>query len=101
MSTIAAVGSGHFASAHEKLGRNRPNTGLADNHLNRHFFSKVLGDRGVLEDWKTVEVSANLTHIMVDGTWLVSTIDRGPTKKVCTHYQEYLISVLFSVLYMR
>jgi hydroxymethylglutaryl-CoA reductase len=56
VSTIAAVGSGHFASAHEKLGRNRPNTGLADNHLNHHFFSKVLGDRGVLEDWKAVKV---------------------------------------------
>ena len=77
MSTIAAVGSGHFASAHERLGRNRPNTGLTNNHLNHHFFSKVLGDRGVLEDWKAVKVSANLTHGIVDGAWLVRMYHRS------------------------
>ena len=48
LSTISAVASGQFATAHERLGRNRPTHGLRDEHLNKEFFSKVLGDKGTL-----------------------------------------------------
>jgi len=48
VSTLAALASGQFASAHEKLGRNHPTLGLEGQHLNDSFFSKVLGSRGKL-----------------------------------------------------
>jgi len=56
ISTLASIGSGHFASAHERLGRNRPENGLRDVHLNKEFFSKVVGSRGTLVDWKPLKV---------------------------------------------
>jgi len=57
LSTIAAIASGQFASAHEKLGRNRPTHGLKDEFLNREFFANVLGSRGRLVDWNRWNVS--------------------------------------------
>lgn len=48
LSTLSAIASGQFATAHERLGRNRPTHGLKDEHLNKEFFSKVLGDKGTL-----------------------------------------------------
>lgn len=48
LSTLSAIASGQFAIAHERLGRNRPTHGLKDEHLNKEFFSKVLGDKGTL-----------------------------------------------------
>ena len=57
ISTLASIASGHFASAHERLGRNRPEHGLREVHLNKEFFSKVVGSRGTLVDWKPMKVS--------------------------------------------
>ena len=57
LSTLAAVASGQFATAHEKLGRNRPTHGLKDEHLNRELFATVLGSRGRLVDWSRWNVS--------------------------------------------
>ena len=48
LSTLSALASGQFATAHERLGRNRPTHGLKDEHLNHDFFSKMLGDVGTL-----------------------------------------------------
>ncbi len=48
LSTLSAVASGQFATAHERLGRNRPTHGLKDEHLNDQFFSKVLENKGTL-----------------------------------------------------
>ena len=48
LSTLSAVASGHFATAHERLGRNRPTHGLKDETLNKEYFSNVLGDIGTL-----------------------------------------------------
>ena len=56
ISTLASVASGHFASAHERLGRNRPEHGLREVHLNSEFFSKVVDSRGTLVDWKPMKV---------------------------------------------
>ena len=59
ISTLASVASGHFASAHERLGRNRPEHGLREKHLNKEFFTKVVGSRGTLVDWKPFKVGNN------------------------------------------
>ena len=62
LSTLAAIASGQFATAHEKLGRNRPTHGLKDEHLNRDFFAMVLGSRGRLVDWSRWNVSDQVTR---------------------------------------
>ena len=61
LSTLAAVASGQFATAHEKLGRNRPTHGLKDEHLDREFFAMVLGSRGRFMDWSRWSVSDQVT----------------------------------------
>ena len=43
ISTLSALASGQFASAHEKLGRNFPNCGFREKDLNDDFFSAILG----------------------------------------------------------
>ena len=62
LSTLAAIASGQFATAHEKLGRNRPTHGLKDEHLDRKFFVTVLGSRGRLVDWSRWNVSDQVTR---------------------------------------
>jgi aminoglycoside phosphotransferase (APT) family kinase protein len=42
LSTLAAIASGQFASAHEKLGRNHPEDGLKESHLTPEFFDTML-----------------------------------------------------------
>ena len=44
MSTMSAIGSGQFASAHERLGRNRPVQGLGLSDLTPAFFQRILQD---------------------------------------------------------
>ena len=63
LSTLAAVASGQFATAHEKLGRNRPTHGLKDEHLDREFFAMVLGSRGRVVDWSRWSVSDQVTYM--------------------------------------
>lgn len=43
LSTMSAIMSGHFATSHERLGRNRPVELLKMNELNTSFFKKNLG----------------------------------------------------------
>ena len=62
LSTLSAVAGGHFATAHEKLGRNKPDSGLTDDKLNFEFFSNCLGDRGKLENWTSLKV---IQHVYV------------------------------------
>jgi len=59
ISTLSAIAGGHFASSHERLGRNRPENGFREIHLNNDFFSKVVGSRGTLIDWKPMKVSTS------------------------------------------
>jgi hydroxymethylglutaryl-CoA reductase (NADPH) len=44
LSTLAAIATGEFALAHERLGRNRPVCAFADADLNREFFQRALRD---------------------------------------------------------
>ncbi len=57
LSTLAAIATGQFATAHERLGRNRPTHGLRDEHLDRAFFSTVVRGRGELVSWSKFSVS--------------------------------------------
>ena len=43
ISTLSAIASGQFASAHEKLGRNHPELGFRQKDFDATFFSSVLG----------------------------------------------------------
>ena len=56
LSLIAALASGQFAQAHEKLGRNRPTSGLKDEHLNSELFQAVVGERGSVDTWTAFDV---------------------------------------------
>ena len=57
LSTLSALASGAFATAHEKLGRNHPTHGLKPEHLNREFFQRVIGEKGKVESWNPTYVS--------------------------------------------
>ncbi len=54
LSTLSAIASGQFATAHEKLGRNRPVRFFRKDELNSEFFAKglreQLGDDGIAVD---------------------------------------------------
>ena len=63
LSTMAAVASGQFATAHEKLGRNHPTHGLKDEYLNREFFEKVLGPLGEVLSWSKFNVSYSIHEL--------------------------------------
>ena len=54
ISTLSAIANGQFAAAHEKLGRNRPEDGLKEEHLTNSFFEEVLN--GSIQDGKGVQV---------------------------------------------
>lgn len=56
LSTLAAVGSGQFATAHDRLGKNHPDLGLFPHHLNREFFSSLLSEGDELINWNPLEV---------------------------------------------
>jgi len=70
ISTVAGVASDQFVSSHERLGRNRPENGLHEAHLNKDFFSKVVGSRGTLLDWKSKKV-VNVTLCAVKIAWII------------------------------
>lgn len=56
LSTTAALASGQFATAHEKLGRNRPTSGMKTQYLDTELFQKVVGDGGQVDKWREFDV---------------------------------------------
>lgn len=60
LSTLCSIASGQFATAHEKLGKNRPTDGLKDEDFSDKFFATVLGQHGQLVSWSPLSVSRNL-----------------------------------------
>ena len=56
LSTLSAIASGQFASAHNKLGRNHPDLGVKVSHINDDLFAKVVGPLGKLVSWAPGEV---------------------------------------------
>ena len=64
LSLVASVISGQFATAHEKLGRNRPTSGMKEEYLVKELFQEVIGDRGVVNTWRVFDVClyGNVIH---------------------------------------
>ena len=56
LSTESALAKGQFTAAHEKLGRNRPDLGLRLHHLDKDFFTKVIGSGCQAIEWKSAPV---------------------------------------------
>ena len=56
VSTLSALASGQFASAHEKLGRNHPTLGFKERDFNEEFFLRIVGPRMKLLDMTPFEV---------------------------------------------
>ena len=71
LSTLSAIASGQFATAHERLGRNHPTHGLKDEYLNKEFFSKVLGDKGTIVNTTAFSVCLiNCTILVMCINWV-------------------------------
>ena len=51
------MANGTFALSHEKLGRNRPENGFRDSHINDAFFSEVMKGLGTLINWQLFNAS--------------------------------------------
>ena len=49
LSTLAAIAAGHFAAAHERLGRNRPGLGIQTADLGAPLLEQLLGDGAQVE----------------------------------------------------
>jgi hydroxymethylglutaryl-CoA reductase (NADPH) len=46
LSTLSAIAAGHFAAAHERLGRNKPDLGLKAEDFGESLFERLLGGDG-------------------------------------------------------
>ena len=66
LSTLAAVASGQFATAHERLGRNHPTHGLKEGDLNKELFAMIVGSRGEVTDWTPFNVCRCSVHKAYD-----------------------------------
>lgn len=74
MSTLSALASGQFASAHEKLGRNHPTLGFKEGDFNEKFFSEIVGSRMKLLDMAPFKVHAKYRFSNVTSfVWQVNT----------------------------
>eukprot|EP00128_Syssomonas_multiformis_P018455 Colp12_sorted_trinity150504_noHs@11639 len=58
LSTLSAIASGQFANSHERLGKNRPDSGLLRKAMNDAFFQKVIEKKGELVSWRQAEVDS-------------------------------------------
>lgn len=80
LSTLAALASGQFATAHEKLGRNRPTHGLKPEHLNDDFFKKVLGGRGEFIGVESSSVSSLNVAVLIMNIFMPFSVHFFTTK---------------------
>ena len=56
LSTMSAIGSDTFARAHDRLGRNRPITGLRLDEINQHFFQKILDQHSAYQHYAVTSI---------------------------------------------
>ena len=64
ISTMSAIISGQFASAHEALGRNRPVNWFTKNELNESFLNNILANFYNKPDLQVTDVTENESAIM-------------------------------------
>jgi NADP-dependent 3-hydroxy-3-methylglutaryl-CoA reductase len=82
LSTLCAIIGGQFASAHEQLGRNRPDDGLKDEHLDIDFFKAALqseiGDAATIVTTKSIDIDT--------GNSILSGLTSNKIKKKIGHF---------------
>lgn len=64
ISTYSAIISGEFATAHEKLGRNKPIEWLTRSDLNLSFFQSILGDQLAEVQMNTLETEKGILTLL-------------------------------------
>ncbi|OQA95960.1 MAG: Hydroxymethylglutaryl-coenzyme A reductase [Bacteroidetes bacterium ADurb.Bin217] len=82
ISTFAAIVSGAFAKAHEKLGRNKPVNWLTQSELNTNFIQEYFTNR-ICEDIISCEIE--LENIVENG--IITQITNKVSKKLIGLYQ--------------
>ena len=82
LSTLSALANGTFASAHEKLGRNRPIEWLKEEHLTKQFVSKVL-HKSWTQDANLISVKNQAAT--TDGSSIITELTSRKAKKFIGH----------------
>jgi hydroxymethylglutaryl-CoA reductase len=78
LSTLGALANGTFALSHERLGRNAPQLGLNDSHIDDDFFVPVLKSHGKLIEWKYFDIDT--------GNSIISDLTKSEMKKKVGHF---------------
>lgn len=88
LSTLSAIASGQFASAHEKLGRNRPVNTLKQADLDIAFFEPML--RQSLGDESLKLLAAQPLEIKPSGSSIITELTSHKVNKLVGHF-PYLL----------
>lgn len=83
LSTLSSIVSGQFASAHERLGRNRPEDGLKEEHLAPAFFEEVLAAK---EKGEAIQLSSVQPLPLDIGNSILSDLTSNQLKKKVGHF---------------
>jgi len=84
LSTLSAIASGQFASAHEKLGRNRPVDTLKQGDLNAEFFQRLMREQFESEHIK-VDSAQPVAHES-KGSSIITELTAHKVNKILGHF---------------
>lgn len=84
LSTLAAIASGQFATAHERLGRNRPVQWLEQKDLDTDFFTEALRTARQNDVSRVIE-AVPLTDLNM-GSTIITELTARNIKKLVGHY---------------
>ena len=88
ISTLSAIAAGHFAKAHEKLGRNRPVEYLKLGDLNESFFEQMMQKQ--LDDPSIKVLSAKAIESQGMETSIITQMTGEKSNKVIGHFPYVL-----------
>ena len=88
LSTLSAIASGQFASAHEKLGRNRPVNTLKLGDLNPALFTRLLRER--LDDPHLEVHEVDLIDNFSKGSSIITELTGHKVNKLVGHFPAVL-----------
>ncbi|WP_250657928.1 phosphotransferase [Alkalimarinus coralli] len=84
LSTLSAIASGQFASAHERLGRNRPVDTLKQGDLNPQFFQRIMRKQFESEHL-TVGTAEPIVHES-KGSSIITELTAHKVNKILGHF---------------
>lgn len=84
LSTLSAIASGQFASAHEKLGRNRPVDVLKLSDLSPAFFAPML--KGYFADSHIEVIKAEVIAHLSEGSSIITELTGHKVNKLVGHF---------------